>query len=714
MSLKPFLIFGCLLYFVCVGTQIIQTYSIVTNLDISTERTLFLLEEFTIDEHGDVCVGDAITINIDIKSVYFEKLEINMEIKDKADSSEYIIREIDIFLQPYENKQFTDIYYMKESGSHEISVDLVSGNQHIIESKKINVKSFKDDLYFAVSYFHFNVQFIAGDSQVEENILNNSIRPLIEFHYDNPEYKFSFEIQGYGIEIIAERYPETLKYMRKMINRGQMELIVTHYSDQFFLAYPLLDFEKSIEQSDLVLKEHQLRKSNVFGTQEWQWSPYLPELMKKHGYDIFIGRDRMFRHYTSLSDNYWHYEETNLFSTEWDNHKVYLALDRGARIQDLELTPENTMIYDWLHRGDGELVNTDGSDSDFEFNAGRQRHYEETLEEYKEDGYRSVTISELIYTAKEKGFDEKKLDPIPDSAQGSNVYVWMGEHRSDWEKDIEINTERYETRNMLLATEVLLNKLENAGVRVNDQQEELQVLWKDLIMAQVTDATGWEPRTIEVDYGDRLNRNVTKKCEEIYKHALKEAGLENERLLVDINKNDLIEEEEFYMLESKEVESPVNFALNLTGYTTECYQYSNELYLLSVTFNNDSVDEVGLRFNLTNNEVFYTPLGQKETMNLTDYRDNNTYLPLANGFIYIGNETSIIKVCMNRHMLCEVNPEDIVFKEESPTGEITYQFFIYKGEMKDGVKLAEQINVQPTILIENGEMVLEPQLYEKR
>lgn len=681
---------------------------------MSTGRTLFQLEEFSIDEYGDVCVGDAIDIHIAVNSVYFEEQAIKMELKDTTDSGEHTIREKVISLQPYENKRFTDVYYVKESGSHKISVDLVSGNQHILESKNVNVKSFKDDKYFAVSYFHFNVQFIAGDSQVEENILNNSIKPLIKFYYDNPEYKFSFEIQGYGIEIIAERYPETLKYMRELVNRGQMELIVTHYSDQFFLAYPLQDLEKSIELSDMVLEEHKLRKSNVFGTQEWQWSPYLPELMKKHGYDIFIGRDKMFRHYTSLSDNYWHYEDTNLFTTEWDNHKVYLALDRGARIQDLELTPKNTMIYDWLHRGDGELVNTDGSDRDFEFNAGRQRHYEEMLEEYKENGYRSVTISELIYTAKEKGFDEKQLDQIPDSAQGSNVYVWMGEYRSDWEKDIEINTERYETRNMLLATEVLLDKLENAGVKVNDQQKELIELWKDLIMAQVTDATGWEPRTVEVDYGDRLNRNVTKKCEEIYKQALREAGLDNERLLVDINNNDLIEEEDFYILEGEEVESPVNFALNLTGYTTECHQYSDELYLLSVTFNADSVDEVGLRFNLTDNEVFYTPLGQKETMNLTEYRDNNTYLPLANGFIYIGNETSIIKVCMNRHMLCEVNMDDIVFKEESPTGEITYQFFIYTGEMKDGVKIAEQINVKPTILIENGELVLEPQLYERR
>lgn len=710
-TLKLYFIVIGVFYLTFVGAQFTNAYMVLQTWDIGSNATLFYVDDFTVNQFGELCVGDTIEIKLGVSSVKSKEQTITITIIDDADSGEYIIRERDLNLLPYEDKDVITRYTVKEGGSHNIYATLESDGQIVEEQKTIKVRSFKKTTNFVVTYFHFNVQFIAGDAQVEENILQNSIIPLLTFYHDNSEYKFSFEIQGYGIEIIGERYPEIMKYIKRMINRGQMELIVTHYSDQFFLAYPLADFEKSIELSDDVLDDYDLRKSNVFGTQEWQWSPYLPKLMKQHGYEIFIGRDQMFRHYTSLHENYWNYEKSNLFVTEWDNDQVYLALDRPGRIEDKDSDPSKTMIYDWAHRGDGEYVNTHGSDKDFEHNAGRQRHFEEMLEEYKEKDYKSVTLSELIYTSREKGFDKRELDCIPGSAQGSNVYVWMGEQRRTWEKDTEINTERYQTRNMLLATEVLLNKLDNAGVRVDGYQKELNDLWRDVIMAQVTDASGWAPRQIEVDYGDRLNRNVTKKCTEIYKLALKDAGLLDTSLIIDIYKNDLIDED-YIVLDGETCVPPIEFNMNISSYVANCKSYGNDLYLLSVTFDASTIAEVALKFNITNNDVLYCPLGQKEPMNLTDYRDNNTYLPLANGFIYIGNDTCVIKNCMANHILCEVDPSEIIFKEEAPTGQITYQFFIYMNGMNRGITYASKINTHPSILIDNGEMILQPILYE--
>jgi len=253
-----------IIYFTVAGIQILQVYMIVNNLEISRAPNEITLEDFRVQEFGDTYTGDPVEISATINSISPKKQEIKVKILDAVDEEEHVIKERIISLRPYTSKDIEELYYFTKSGDHRIKIELDMGEQKITENKKIQVKSFRKDTHFAVAYFHFNVQFIAGDKQVEENILNNSICPLIEFYCKNPEYKFSFEIQGYGIEIIAERYPETLKYMRRMINRGQMELIVTHYSDQYFLAYPLVDFEKSIDLSDEVLKDNGLMKSNVF------------------------------------------------------------------------------------------------------------------------------------------------------------------------------------------------------------------------------------------------------------------------------------------------------------------------------------------------------------------------------------------------------------------------------------------------------------------
>ena len=131
---------------------------------------------------------------------------------------------------------------------------------------------------YAISMFHYNLQYVAGDYKIENRILKESFYPALKFFEKHPYIKADFEIQGYGIEVLAEEYPEMFKLFKKLINRGQIELVIAHYSDQFFIGYPALDLQKSIEISDQILKKYGLKRSRVFFGQEIQWTPAYPSV----------------------------------------------------------------------------------------------------------------------------------------------------------------------------------------------------------------------------------------------------------------------------------------------------------------------------------------------------------------------------------------------------------------------------------------------------
>lgn len=78
-----------------------------------------------------------------------------------------------------------------------------------------------------------------------------------------------------------------LALLKKLINRGQIELVIAHYSDQLFIAYPALDLQKSIEISDKILAKYDIKRSRVFFGQEIQWTPAYASVLKGK-YDLIV------------------------------------------------------------------------------------------------------------------------------------------------------------------------------------------------------------------------------------------------------------------------------------------------------------------------------------------------------------------------------------------------------------------------------------------
>jgi hypothetical protein len=603
---------------------------------------------------------------------------------------------------------------LEKGGDHKFTLYyIIDDGEKFGDSFSLKVRSYKEDTHFVVSYFHFNVQYKCGDPVVEERIINGSIRNLLDFYYEKPQYKFSFEIQGYAIEVMSRDYPDILVTIRELTERGQMELIITHYSDQFFIAYPELDLKKSIELSDDVLQRNNIRRSNVFGCQEWQWSPVLPEIMNEYGYTIFMGQDYVFKEITDYNESkgiYVPYEETCIWETAWNDDSVYIVLDKHAEIDRTDEDENKILFSKWAFHQDGELVNTRVYGNDFQFIEERQEDFEEDLETYEEEGYEFVTLSEFTYTALEKGLGAHQLDTIPCTAE-NDVFLWSGEKKNDYENDTDINTLRYGARTSLLTLETILDKADEYDINVSDEmlaileKHDIDVwnednlitnLWRELFLAEVTDSTGKIPSEIEVEYSIEKATNIINACEEIVSITTEELDLESV-VLIDTKKDKIYEE--FQLPTYETTETPILFNVRADDYLYDCYKYSETLYLLEILVN--PTDECSISFNVSQEDVSYSPLATDDYMNLEDFESIGLYFMLANGWIYLGNDTSIIKVCTTRHVSMRLKNQGVQFREENITETVYYQFFIHFGDKEDSLEFANRLNVRPCVTSDN-------------
>lgn len=716
--IKEFLTALFIVWFSATGISVFHTFNAIQHIDfgapISTQPHQIFLEpqihDFGAKTYGEPSVGDIIEILIKISNQNSEHGTTNVVIKEEIDGkAEQVIWSKKIDLSHYKIKEVTCNYILKSGGKHKFSLYcVIDGKEHFLgESFSLDVESFADDTHFVMSYFHFNLQFYCGNYESEESIINDLIRNLLEFYDDNPQYKFTFEIQGYAIEVIDRDYPDVLELIRDLTQRGQMELVVTHYSDQFFVAYPKLDLMKSIEISDEILRKNNIRRSNVFGAQEWQWSPILPEIMSEYGYDIYVGRDRPFKTYDQIEENQAQYEENCLWKAEWNDESVYIILDNPAEI-DSSSNDTKTLCYEWAYHGDGELANGVKTGIDFEFSESKQKEFENDLKCYEDDGYKSVTVSELVYTALEKDLEAEETEPVMDLAQG-DLYVWMGRNKNDYEDNNYVNTLRYQARTSLISAETLVEIAEDNNFDVTDQKETLFELWKELLLSEVTDGTGWTPREFETKYAIKKAKNVTEVSEELAFNMTKKLGITSE-VIID-TKNENINDN-FTIAYYEETETPINFSVSCDNYSYTCYNYTDRLYLLEIRINATREQQIGITFNLTDS-CYYSPMGT-EYLNASKYWDESPFLTLANGWIYTGNNVSIIKDCTTRHIGAELNQTCVNFMEEYLEGEFIYRFYIYYGDMDEALEFANRVNVKPSVLSSDiTQAILTTEMLEK-
>jgi hypothetical protein len=138
-------------------------------------------------------------------------------------------------------------------------------------------------------FFHFNIQWSAGDINSYHRYAIESIQPFLVYLDRNPEIRLAFEIAGSGVEFLAKHYPVAVRLLRSLIGRGQVELISSLYTPAIWVAFPRRDLRAGALLNRRYLETLGLAPSRVFFSQEAFFGEGVAELADL--FDIAVCKD---------------------------------------------------------------------------------------------------------------------------------------------------------------------------------------------------------------------------------------------------------------------------------------------------------------------------------------------------------------------------------------------------------------------------------------
>jgi hypothetical protein len=139
----------------------------------------------------------------------------------------------------------------------------------------------------ATVFYHFDYQYRAGNAPVEEHTITEAMYHLLDIFDRHPAWNLSIEVESSIIPIMYENYTYVYDMVKRMVDRGQLELCVIEYSEMLAHAFPYSDFNHSAMYTNLICAQYNLTKATSVLLQEGQWMPAFFR-MKEHGYTNFM------------------------------------------------------------------------------------------------------------------------------------------------------------------------------------------------------------------------------------------------------------------------------------------------------------------------------------------------------------------------------------------------------------------------------------------
>ncbi len=551
---------------------------------------------------------------------------------------------------------------------------------------------------YAIGMFHFNLQYVAGDYKIENRIIRESLYPALQFFEKNKKYKADFEIQGYGIEVLAEEHPKVFKLFKKLVNRGQIELVIAHYSDQLFIGYPALDLQKSIEISDKILDKYGLKRSRVFFGQEIQWTPAYPSVLKGK-YDLVV---------TSSDPHGWYRDKIDpLVNITYGDDQILGLIDSKKELNGLSWT------YSFLD--DGEVFNSLDYRSNFYRVPEQEKKNIERFLKLEKEGYKFLTMSELAEKIKNlKGYEIPDYPFVPEGTWNMSVcgpYMWMGRQRSGVETDGITRALSYDLRGKLLMYERLVKYAEKQGNNVSQLDSLIERSWRHLLLSEVSDASGWTPWLVEVQYTANEVANAKKELKEVEKRLLKILPFGDKTWKVDTKSGGVEAVSSEKEQEAKESFFPIPVYVRAAVTTTSVKQINENLYRIDINCQRPADGAVEIVFDTPSQGLYYSAgAGEHISVEIPNNLKNDPAMALSNGFIYLNNGYSLVKDCTVEHLAAtwKVSEQKLVFRQElaETNPEMNMRFYLVKGDKTEGLNFANALNTWPSyeVKIENNKL----------
>lgn len=570
---------------------------------------------------------------------------------------------------------------------------------------------------FVLSLYHFNIQYVAGGlkgilegspdfdlsaEEVEDMIVKESFEPVLDLYLRHPHWHGNIELQGYFIEVLERRHPDVLQKLKTLANKGQIEIVSFHFSDQLFLAYPRKDMEWSLKLNRDVFERNGLPLSGVVFTQEGQFGEGMAQFMKENGFKIAL-----------MPKNLMRYLHPEVDVTPFPYCKLrdidVLLAGRGIYINDF--------VAEWSFFGDGELLATGGSSpylgkSLFKYKPETMEEYEGNLLTKESQGFKISTISEYINELASSGIMPENCPPVLDGTwqpdDTRNLYRWMGDDpalntQNTWDNVVLIRN--FKSRNKLVALESLIGYADSFKlIDRNEWMDKLRDAWRYQLFAEVSDSTGWTPWEGEVRYSLDNAKIAEEKADTIAKELADKLNFHF--LAIDSKSGKPLKELSTAMrLKADEI---LNVKIDAEGreVTTNWTRVSDKpVYELEVNFSpTTSARAVSVTFPRWTDRIIYSPaLLEDEVIeySVSDFGFEEITLPLSNGLIGLDDDIFVIKDNSTVHLagIIPAKEKIITFMDETaPLDEpFTWRFYIVYGSKDDALNFADSVNVHPVV-----------------
>lgn len=596
---------------------------------------------------------------------------------------------------------------------------------------------------FALSMFHFNIQYVPGglevvndgetetvcgdscvgwtDAKLNSWIVTQSFEPVLDLYLAHSTWRGTFEMQALMLEWIGEHHPKVLAKLQKATQEGRIELVSFHYSAQFFLAFPREDLERSVAKVKAIFDKYCVPLSGVVFNQEGQAGEGKHLFMSTHGYSISVWPKNLFSYYRG-DEARW---------PLYTNHGVDVIVGPG------EVDASSGIDVTWTFFDDGELLSTplDPYFAPFQ-NAKLEKvkEYETKLTGLETSGYKITSITDYVAHLKAQNIAAKPLPQILDGTwqpQSQPLGRWFGMRSqapyNNLERDNEVRSFNYRVHQALKGAEALAayaatqNKADGAWRATLDEG------WRQLFLAEVSDATGITPWIGEFIYGQTANAAGWKAAQDVTTAALK--ALATPYATVDLADGKVTPLAELPVAEAPEKLDTPPLAVTLdapsrtSGMTWYKWGGATEGYELRVDFGaaadvtgKDAPNcKVTLTLPRTESVFAYSPgLMEDEILEIPQSAivpraatetNHDVYLPLPNGVFGLGNNWWVIKDCTKVHLAIVV-PSDaadmtlrFVDETANPEKGASWRFLFVKGDKAAALAAAKRINTEPVLTL---------------
>ncbi len=533
---------------------------------------------------------------------------------------------------------------------------------------------------YALALYHFNVEFVAGSRSAEDAVVTESFDPLLDMYLRHPEWGADLEMQGYMIEVLAERHPAVLAKLKRLVVAGRVEIVCCHYSDQLVLAFPRTDLEWGFQIDDEILRAHGLARSPVAFFQEGQFGEGLLQRLHDCGWRVAVAANGSY--------DFWQPKDE---SPLLESREILVVPGDGRKLS----APDGTRVeVDWTKLGDGEPVATGsnpyGLKKPFHYDPATLGAYEANLADRERRGDRIVAVSRYVDDLRALGVQPTPARPYLDTPwkgkSDDNVFLWCGRHDQPVEDDVGIHTDVARAREEVLRAEAVADLEDASPAPVVDA-------WKHLLRAEVSDSTGWAPLPVEMSYAREHAKAAAKLARTVEGPPAR---------WIDTRTAKYVDPPE---APEREEASSGPIGVRIEGTITEKLRWATL---------GEGVWEVRAGFRLLPwklgharvvfegacDEVRYSPAGLDEevvAVRWADLEPDHAYLALPNGLVGVGDDLWVVQDHREGMSACRVSREEVSFEVEGGSRlSHDWRFLVVKGRAR-ALELALRTNVWPVL-----------------